>query len=169
MLGLLGTGLAQGTGDKIAFVNLEGVLSLMPEYNAMLKSVQIYERKLAERLQVKQNYLEDKIQEYVDAKKNGATEADLKVREDELRKLDKEIKDAAQDADNKIAKKRVELLLPITDKLKTNIVEIAKTRGYTYVLNSVDGTQTSILLNMSDENDLTKALLDKLGISYPEN
>lgn len=169
MLGLLGTGIAQGTGDKIAFVNLEGVMSLMPEYNAMLKSVQTYERKLAERLQVKQNYLEGKVQEYVDDKRNGATEAELATLQAELQKLDGEIKQAAKDSDAKVGRKRVELLSPITDRLKKSIDEIATEKGYDYVLNSVDGTQTSILLNIPEENDLTKALLDKLGIDYPKN
>jgi outer membrane protein len=169
MLGLSVTGLAQGTGDKIAFVNLEGVMSLMPEYNAMLKSVQTYEKKQAERLQVKQNYLEGKIQEYVDTKQNGATEAQLASLQEALQKLDAEIKDAAKEADAKIARKRVELLTPITERLKQSIDEIAKEKGYNYVLNSVDGTQTSILLNVSDDHDLTKDLLDKMGIDYPKN
>lgn len=169
MLGLLGTGMAQDSGDKIAFVNLEGVMSLMPEYNAMLKSVQTYERKQGERLQVKQNYLEGKIQEYVDSKSNGATEDELAKLQKDLQKLDVEIKEAAEVADKKVARKRVELLSPITEKLKASIDEIAEAKGYTFVLNSVDGSQTSILLNVSDDHDLTKALLDKLGIDYPKN
>lgn len=167
MLGMISAGFAQG--DKIGFVNLEGVMSLMPEYNAMLKSMQIYEKKLSDQLQIKQNYLEQKIQEYVQAKQNGAVEADLTSREGEVKKLDAEIKKAAAEAEQKIGRRRVEKLTPIMDRLKLTIDELAKAGGYTYVLNSMDGTQTSVVLNASDDNDLTKAVLDKLGIDYSNN
>ena len=169
MTGLMGSGIAQDTGDKIGFVSLEAVMSLMPEYNAMLKEVQTYEKMLSGRLQKKQSYLETKIQDYVDDKESGATEEQLKAREADIKKLDEEIKNDTNVAEQKLGRKRVELLSPITTKLQGTIETIAKAKGYTYVINSLDGEGVSIVLSGPDDNDLTKDLLDALNIDYPKN
>lgn len=168
LLGLAGLGFSQDTGDKIGFVNLEGVMGLMPEYQAMQKSLRVFEEKLADGLQIKQNYLEQKVSELVEARQNGASEDMLKRKQEELVKLDKEIKESAADADQKLARKRIEQLNPILEKLQGAIEQIAKAKGYTFVLNTVDGTQTSIVLRTEDENDLTRAVLEKLEIDYPK-
>ncbi|MFK7971356.1 MAG: OmpH family outer membrane protein [Bacteroidia bacterium] len=168
LLSLIGSAMAQN-GDKVGFVNLNAVLSRMPEYNAVLKSLQIREKKYAERLQVEKQYLDTKVQDYVEAKQNGATEADLKTRENELLRLEKEVKASAAKADEQLARKQMELIKPVMDKLQATIDQIAKAQGYTYVLNSVDGAAVSIVLNAPEDHDLTKAVMDALGIDYSNN
>lgn len=165
----LGSTWAQTGGDKIGFVNLEGIMSLMPETEMMTRSMQAYQKKLSESLQIKENYMRQKLQEYQAAQGSGADAARLKPLEEELQKLDVEIKQAASEAEERLQRRRAEKMQPLLEKLQVEIEKVAKAKGLTYVLNSTDGTATSIVLNAPDGKDITRDVLDAMGIEYPKN
>ena len=154
---------------KIGYVNIELVLVYMPESKSMNQQLQTYQQKLGEKLQAKQQYAQTKLQEFQELmqKQPPADQATLEAKQQELIKLDEEIKKEASDADQKLLQKRQEYLEPILEKLNTNLQALAAEEGYDYIINSVDGNGISIILYGPQEHDLTEKLIKKLGIDIP--
>jgi outer membrane protein len=156
---------------KIGYVNIELILAYMPETQTMNQQLQTFQSKLGEKLQVKQQYSQSKYQEYLEKKERNPTldEATFKEMEEELMKLDEEIKIEAAESEQKLLKKRQELMEPILQKLNANLESLAIEEGYDYILNSHDGNGVSIVLRGPKEHNLTEKVFAKLGIAIPLN
>lgn len=151
----------------IGYVNLEAVLSVMPETKSMNQQLQTFQQKLGQSLQTKDNYFQLKLQEYQEKAAAGATEAELKPEEDELKKLQAELQKLQADSEQKLVQKQQDLMAPILEKIETYIKEIATAKKLDYILNSATNGN-SVLLQAPDKDNITKDLLDKLGIKLPE-
>lgn len=159
--------------DKLGHANVELILNYMPESKSMNQSLQTYQKQLAKQLQVKEDYARTKLTEYqayMQEHPNATPESDPQVRskQEELQKLDNEIRTEATKSEEKLMKKRQDLLAPIVEKLKAAIDKVAVAEGYTYVFNSVDGSGVSIILKGPEEDDLTRRIMTELGINIPE-
>ena len=163
---LSGTAVAQEV--KIGYANIELILSLMPETQAMQTQLQTFQQRLGEQLQAKENYAQAKLAEYHDKQQGGSTEAELKPLEDELYRLDNEIRQFASQSEEKLMNKRQSLMEPITEKLQANIDGLAREQGFTYILNAVDGSGLSIVLYGPEQSNVTVQLARRLGIAIPE-
>ena len=103
------------------------------------------------------------------AKKNpNASDDQKKAKLDELLKLEKELRDESLKAEQQLAKKQLELMDPITQKLEKAVKDVAEAKGYSVVLNKTDGSGVSIVLFGPPERNLTKDIMQKLGIKLPE-
>jgi outer membrane protein len=155
---------------KIGYTNLEVVLASMPEAKTMETALRTFEEKLAAKIKVKDDYVKQKYQEYLDKKERGAflSTTEQEAAEKELLRLDEEVQKLAQDADYDIMAKRQALLEPVLAKLQTAIDAVAVEGGYTYILNQTTSAGVSTILYGPDEADITKALFGKLGLKYPE-
>jgi outer membrane protein len=167
---LLLTSLSAQAQVKIGYTNLEVVLASMPEAKTMETSLRTFEQKLGDKIKVKDDYVKQKYQEYLDKKERGAflSPAEQEAAEKELLRLDEEVQKLAQDADYDIMAKRQALLEPILAKLQTAIDAVAVEGGYTYILNQTTSAGVSTILYGPDEADITKALFTKLGLKFPE-
>lgn len=154
--------------DRIAYANIEAIISLMPETKTAAQGVDSLGRKLASELDVKESYAKQKYEEAQQAASKGATEPELDKFRKELRDLEEEIRKSSEDADTKMARHKADLMQPVLEKLETTIHEVAKAEGFTFVLNSVDGNGNSIVLYGSEDRDITKKILAKLGIAVPK-
>lgn len=154
---------------KIGYVNIELVLVNMQETKAMNQQLQTYQQKFGEKLQTKQQYAQTKFQEYQEYVQNNpnADQATISEKEQELMKLEEEIKKETAEAEQNIVKKQQDLLNPILENVNKNIKELADLEGYDYILNSVDGSGVSIILVGPEEDDITEKLMKKLGITVP--
>lgn len=149
---------------KIGYTNAELVLLLMPEYKTVDQQIRTAQQKYQETINIKRQYLESKMQEYQEYVQGGTlSQEDVQKRQQDLLNLQKEIEDYIEDAETQMQKKRTELLEPLANKLKTAIEEMAKEKGYDYVINANLGGG-SILLHMPLEHDITIPLLKKLGV-----
>ena len=155
--------------DRIAYANIEAIISLMPETKTAAQGVDSLGRKLASELDVKESYAKQKYEEAQQAASKGASEPELDKFRKELRDLEEEIRKGSEDADTKMARHKADLMQPVLEKLETTIHEVAKAEGYTFVLNSVDGNGNSIVLYGGEGRDITKKILAKLGIAIPKN
>lgn len=154
--------------DKIGYCNIEAILRLMPETLTMNQQLQTFQTKLQEELGTKQQYAQQKVQEFQEKAEGGATEEELKPLQEELMKLDEELRAKSAESEQKLLEKRATLLQPITEKIDNTIKAYAETNGFTYILNTVDGSGVSIVLKGPEENNITKAIIDELGIKLPE-
>lgn len=154
-------------GDvRIGYTNIEAVLPLMPETRQLERQLQTYQGQLQAQIQAKQEYAQEKLQDYVDRQSSGG----LSAEEDaaavaELTALDAEIQTMVAEAEQKLMSKREELLAPVVERLQTAIDEVAAEGGFTYILNQTSSAGVTTILHGPDEDDITPALLAKLGIS----
>lgn len=168
LLGIGVSGSAYGQNIKIGYANIELILLYMPETKTMNQQLQTYERKLGEELQTRENYFRTLLQEYQELAQSGADEATLAPKEEELQKLQTQLQEKQAEAQEKAMTKRQDLLAPIIEKLQKEIKALAAEEGYTFILNTVDGSGVSIVLHGPEEHDVTRKLMTRLGIQVPE-
>jgi outer membrane protein len=154
--------------ERIAFANLELILARMPETAEVNQKLEAYHKELSKALDTKQAYAQQKLVEAEEAAASGiVSQEKLQKYEDELRVLMQEIRETAREADQKILKKQKELMDPVAEKLQSVIRQIAEADGYTYVLNTVDSSGTSVVLYGVEERDITRRIMEELGIPLP--
>ncbi len=150
---------------RIGYTNLELVLSYLPEAQQVEQELRTYERKIIEQLNIKQSYLQTKVEEYTELKQSGKlTAAQEEERRKEIMRLDEEIKRFQEESEQNYLKKKAELLQPIIEKLQKAIDELAAAEGYDYILNNSNATGVAFILHGPKEHDVTEKLLKKLGV-----
>ena len=163
----LGTTLTVSAQMKIGYANMEGIMFYMPETKTMEAALTKYSEELAAPLQVKDDYFKLKYQEYQELLQAQATPEQLAPLEGELQKLQQELQQAQAVAENKLMRKERELQQPRLDRLQKAIQKVAETGGYTYILNST-ASGSSILIHGPDSGNVTKQIMDELGLKLPE-
>lgn len=157
-----------GQDVKVGYTNAELILAYMPEARSMEQSLATFQKKLAEALQTKEQYLQQKYQEYIELKERGSlSEEDGKRRETELMQLDNEVKKLAQESEQKLVMRQQELMKPILEKLQNAIDKVAEANGLTYIMNQTTSAGVSTILYGPKENDMTEAIMKELGIQIP--
>ena len=122
LIGFAVSGFAQDV--KIGYANIELILVYMPETKTMNQQLATYEKKLAEDLQSRQTYAQTKLEEYQEFIQSTPppTEDQVKGRQDELLKLDEEIRKKQAEAQQKLATRRQDYMEPIAEKLQGKIL-----------------------------------------------
>ncbi len=154
--------------QKVGYVNLEAIMALMPEMKKVNDELGTYRQKLEEQLKVKQDYASMKYQEYLEIQESGAEEEKIMELQQELNKLQQEIQTYAQESDQKFTMRRQDAMQPIFDKLQGELDKIAQAEEYDIIINAVDGSGLSIVLYGPEEHNLTKKILDQMGIEVPD-
>jgi outer membrane protein len=153
---------------KIGYTNVEAVIANMPEAKNVQKQLEVFEKKLSANLKIKDDYVKQKYQEYMDLRERGTMPPEEQQRrEAELMKLDEEVQKLAGDAEESLVTKQMELMEPVLDKLQTAINAVAKAQGFTYILNQTTSAGVSTILFGPEENDVTKAVFAQMGIPLP--
>ena len=89
-------------------------------------------------------------------------QAIMEIKKKKLEDLQANIQQFAQTAEQEMVKKKEELYMPIYTKAKTAINDVAKAKGYDYVLDSSEGLG---VLVVQPSNDLMNDVKKKLGIN----
>lgn len=148
--------------QKIAHINLDSLISLMPESKAAQVSVQNYGKQLEQQVTVMQTELQTKYTEYQEKSKDMA-EVVRASKEKELNDLNTRIQEFQQQAQVDYQKKTAELSKPVYDKAKQAIDQVAKENGYKYALD----TSTGLVLYTEPTDDILGLVAKKLGIALP--
>ncbi|MGB3946849.1 MAG: OmpH family outer membrane protein [Bacteroidia bacterium] len=148
--------------QKIAHINLDSLISLMPESKAAQTAVQNYGKQLEQQVTVMQTELQTKYTEYQEKAKDMA-EVVRASKEKELNDLNTRIQDFQQQAQVDYQKKTAELSKPVYDKAKQAIDQVAKENGYKYALD----TSTGLVLYSDPTDDILGLVAKKLGITLP--
>lgn len=171
-LGLFASASAQEL--KIGYANIEGLIAYMPATKSMNQELVTYEKKLAEGLQPRQTMLQQLYTEFQEkAQKFQAgdktiSEVQLQEEQQKIIDLEKDLQTKTQDAQQKLAIKRQDLMEPILDQVRGELEKLANEQKYTYIFNAVDGAGTSIILHGPEGDNVTKELAKRLNIELPE-
>ena len=145
--------------QKTAFIQLDSLLSVMPEMiSAKAKSAEHY-KSLEATLTTMQKELNDKLAEF---QGNEAKYTDLikSTKQKELQDLNQRIQDFQTQAQTDFQKFNDDLTKPINQKAKKAIEKVAKAKGYKVVLDSSAG----MVLYNDPADDIIAAVKAELGI-----
>ena len=152
-------GLMKVSAQKIGYVDLQEIMTLMPEYKkantdmeSFSKSLQDELKKINDDFQTKYAYFEKN-----EEKLKGIVKED---KQKELQSIQVRIQEFQQSAEENARKKEAELLKPIIEKAKTAIGAVAKESGYGYVMDS----NTAGFLYKPEGDNLSGLVKKKLGL-----
>ena len=148
--------------QKMAHINLDSLITLMPESKTAQEAVQAYSKQLEVQITAMQTELQTKYAAYQTEAPNLA-EIVKASREKELNDLNQRITDFQQQAQADYQKKSAELSRPVYEKAKKAIDQVAKDNGYKYVLD----TSTGLVLYHEPTDDIISLVIKKLGIILP--
>lgn len=148
--------------QKVAHIDLDSLISIMPESKVAQQAVQDYAKQLEQQVIAMQTELQEKYDKYqVDAPNMAPI---IKAnKEKELNDLNQRIQDFQQQAQSDYQKKSADLSKPVYEKAKKAIDQVAKENGYKYVLD----TSTGLVLYNEPADDLIGLVIKKMGITVP--
>jgi len=146
--------------QKIGYINTNDLIPNMPEYKTVTAQVDAYKKTFVDVLQNLSTELQTKGADF-QAHQATMTDAQKSAKQAELNDLNQRAGNYQNDAQQKVAQKGEELMKPLLDKAKNAITQVAKEKGYTYVVDS--STTTFIVAPPTD--DLLAAVKAKLGIT----
>ncbi len=155
--------IAFANAQKIAHIDLDSLIGLMPETKTAKDVAQAYLKDLEKTMSSMENEFQTKYQDYL---ANEATMSDLvkKTKGEELQSLQTRIQDFKGQAQQDYQKKYGELTAPIMDKAKKGIEAVAKELGYKYALDTSSG---NVLYSESSDDILVpvKKKLDTMPLA----
>ncbi|HEY8919566.1 MAG TPA: OmpH family outer membrane protein [Chitinophaga sp.] len=144
---------------KVAHINTQALLDAMPETKTAQTTLQTYAQSLeADGKGLVDEYTK-KMKDF-DAQAASMTDNMKEIKGKEIQDIQKRIEEYRSAADQKIDAKRQEVLKPIYDKARKAIEDVAKEKGYGYVLDSSVG----VLLVSPAGDDLLAPVKTKLGV-----
>lgn len=148
------------SAQKIAHINSNELLQMMPEVKAANKDLETYSKQMQDQITSMVNELQKKYDEYQknEAKMDNAIK---ELKQKEIQQLQERIETFKESAQESVQKKEQEMLEPIIKKAKEAIQVVAKELGYTYVLD----TSTGAVIMFPDSDNLMAAVKKKLGIA----
>tara|TARA_Y100000746_G_scaffold206687_1_gene194541 strand:+ start:25 stop:519 length:495 start_codon:yes stop_codon:yes gene_type:complete len=141
--------------SNVGHIDFQSVLSQMPEFKEAQAQVQKLEKTYQVELEASQKELQTKLQTY-EADVQNQTEVTNAARAKEIQGMQKNIQDYIQMVQQDLQKKNQDMLIPIVEKLRNAISEVAKELGLNYVMDA------GSLLH-KDGQDLEKEVKIKLG------
>ncbi len=142
--------------DAVALADLDSIVVSLPEFKTQQKILESYGKQLQSTLQSKQQEIQGKYQEYESNVANWIPEV-IKEKQKELQNLQQNLQEFQQTAQANMAKKEQEILAPLYEKAQKGIKDVAKEKGYKYVI------PVNVVLFAAEGNDITNAVIKKLG------
>lgn len=155
---------------KIGYTTVELLLAYMPETKTIEQNLSTYQKTLEQAIEFKHNNYQAEVNTYMEKEQNQQWSSDTEKNDltKKLQGLEQEIQQSAQDAEAKLATRRMELMAPLQEKLQIAINAVAKEGGYTYILNNATGGGIPTILYGLESTDVTKQIAQKLGIAIPQ-
>ncbi len=144
---------------KFGHINSAELLKSMPDVTKAEAEIQAYAKTFQEQLQAMSKEYETKIQAFQAGEKT-MTDAMKEVKVKEIKDLETRIESTNQSAQEKVEKKRQDLLQPIIDKADKAIKAVATEKGYDYIFD----TSTGAFLQVKASDDVMPLVKAKLGM-----
>ena len=147
---------------KVGTIDVDFVLSKMPELKDVQDQVQIFSKGLEGELQSKMQLLQSEVQKY-QQDEVSLTINQRKSRQDSLVAMENNINKFQQNGNQLILAKQDELMQPLYTKVGEALEKVAGAGGYTQVL-----LRNNDVVYVDNRFDLTLAVLKEMGIEVKE-
>jgi outer membrane protein len=144
---------------RIGYINTNQLMDMLPEMKTLRVTMETYQKTFSDQLATMNTEYQTKGQEY-ETKRATMTDATRTAAETELQDLQQRITAYHDNAQKQIEAKSNELLKPLTDKVRAAITQVAKEKGYSYVL---DSSQVELIVSPPGD-DMMEPVKAALGI-----
>ncbi len=151
--------------QKIGHVDIQYVLTALPEYKEVESQLKTLEAQLLKQSQAKEAEFQAKVAEYQQGAANMA-EVVRQDKERELQALQVSFQEFQQNAQASLQTKTTDLLNPLYTRIGAAIDEVAVENGYSHILN-VGVAQLDIVIYGKEDFNVSKLVLTKLGVTPP--
>lgn len=152
-------GLNDAKSQKIAHVNFEELISLMPGQDTIMTKLQQYQTMLESQMKAMAGEYETKLADY-QANMNSFSNIVKQTKEKEIQDLRSRIELFQQNAYQDIQDKQLELYEPLMKRAQEACGQIAKEQGYKYVLNKND----NIIIYCEESDNILPLVKKKLKL-----
>jgi outer membrane protein len=148
--------------NKVGTIDSDYIVNLMPETKVAMDTSQKYGSTLDSSFNIQVVDFKNRVDKYTMREKEMGV-LEKKTIQQELAALEKELQKYQKNANMLLKLRRDELMRPLYKKLSDLIAVVSKENGYSQVF-TITGNQFAYF----DSNfDITKLVMDKLGISTP--
>lgn len=148
--------------QKIAHINVDELLGLMPETQAAEQEMQKYAQQLEKDLEEMQAEAQGKYENLLN-NQNNWTQLRITKEQEELEGMAQKIQSYQVQAQQDLQNKQRELMEPIIEKAQNAVNDVARDKGYTYVLDSSQSKGVVIFVEKGE--DILPLVKAKLGIT----
>jgi outer membrane protein len=156
--GLSSTAVAQ---QKIGHIDTDALVGMMPEAKAAEAELKRYSEQLQKDLTDMETELETKIAAFRQNEQMMTT-VTREAKAQELQQLQQRIQEFSQRAQQDLQNKQVELLQPIFEKASKAIEDVAREKGFAYILDS--SQSKAVVVFAEGGEDIMPLVKAKLGI-----
>jgi len=147
--------------QKFGYVNSNLLLSELPAMKAADSELETYQKQLMASGETMVKAWQEKYQKVAEEVNQGLLSAvQQQAKEQELAGEQQKIQAYELEVQQKLTKKREELIQPILDKVKVAIEAVGKENSYTMIFDSSAGT----ILHASESDDVLTLVKAKLGL-----
>lgn len=172
LLSIASTGFSQTPCDsiqRIGYADSEYIISHLPDYKKIETELKTHATQLENQLKAKYEEYQVKVKAIRDFPP-GTPEA---VKNNEIREinlLQENIERFKEEAQSSMQKKTSDLMQPIYKRIGKAIEDVAKEKGYSFIISSqVINGGGDILLFASEKENISDLVLKKLGVSLQPN
>ena len=155
--------------QKLGTLNMEYVLSSMPEIKSIQSTLTGLQTQLQKQGEAKQGQYQQKVSKY-QSEGQSMTIGDRQQLEREIAALEEELQSFSTSAQTKLETKQAELMGPINKRVGEALEALVAEQGYTHIFNvGVPQAGLEILYFVDPDYDVSNDVLKKMGIEPPAN
>lgn len=148
--------------SKVGTIDIDYILSLMPELSEVQEKVKAYQTELSNGYSEKLAQYEKALKDYRD-NESLLTLMQKKSKEDSLVVMQNELGQYQQNGNQLLALRQEDFMQPLYTKVGQSLERVAEAGGYTQVL-----LRDNNVVYIDNRFDLTLAVLKELGIEVPK-
>ena len=156
----------EANAQKLAHLNVDELLSLMPETQTAEGEIKAYADALQKDMEEMQKEAQGRYENLV-ANQQNWTQLRIAKEQEELELLAQRIQEYQVKAQQDLQNKQMELMQPIIEKAQNAVNDVARDKGYNYVLDS--SQSKGVLIFAEGGEDILPYVKAKLGITAPSS
>ncbi len=150
---------AQKVSTKVAVINTQEILQLMPEYDSASIAMQEKYAQMEQQLQMMMEELQNK-QTDLERQQDSLTPMWKSMRMQEIKDLQSRIQQFQTGAQQELTDFQNKLIADILEKIQVVVEEVAKENGYSHVIDN----SSQVLLYFDESFDITTLVKNKLNL-----
>lgn len=148
--------------QKVAHINFQEIIILMPEYKTASTEYDLYQASLEDELRmIEADAMAENKKYEAESKKPAPNPTRMKIMAQKLEQMQQMYQEMQQSIQDSLKAKMAELVAPIKKKVEGVVAEIAKEKGYSHVIDNSYG----MLIYADEEHDLGKIVKERLKLS----
>ncbi len=151
---------AQKSELKFGHVNVQEIMSMMPERDSARQELQEYNQMLQQEMQAMQQEYQRKLQNYQENVENYS-ESIRQSKEQELSDMQRRIQEFQSTAQQDFQQKQAEILQPIMQKIENAIKRVGQRNNFIYIFDTSAG---AVVYKSEQSKDVTAMVKQELGI-----